>query len=644
MKLHLVLPAILAAAVWPLPAQTTVDLTRQGKVASAAELPAHCAPGQLFIKSEGSVANLYVCGLQDSWSTATAYEAGVGITFAGNAIATEDAVVPIYYSGAGAPALDCTAGRDYYVDITAGVLYYCKFNGEWLALAAAQANTFSPGQRQSMTHSTSAAGLRLVPADGDPEGALDGDLWYNRLLGRFRRRQSGVTADWDSSGGAAHSLLGTQHTDTVTGMAARGDIITAQGPSPAWTRLGLGTPGAYLRSNGVDLVYSAIPAGDLPAHAAAHQNSGADEIATATPAANAIPKAGAGGTLAAGWIPTLNQNTTGNAATATALAATPSACAAGNFPLGVDSHGNAQNCTAAASGSVTHSTVALAAGQLLVGNGAADLKIGNLTGDCATSGGTATTCTKTNGVSFAASATADTTNAANITSGTLAAARLPSPTATTLGGVQSKDCAGTGHVLRINVDGSITCSADSAGGGGGTATLTGEYRPFGDFSNGNQGFTAAANTVYYFRFSAPYNIPWASVAGLFGASSTSTHVAFALMDSTCAKVAGSDINLTGLSTSGNAWVYAHPATNPLTLAAGQEYYWAVAGDATFTWYSYGNGYNVFANGGVSAADNPYFTGLNAPTGAGATLSVPSACGTRSRIADQYKPILVLSTH
>ncbi len=39
------------------------------------------------------------------------------------------------------------------------------------------------------------------------------------------------------------------------------------------------------------------------AHASTHQNGGSDEIATATPGANAIPKAGGGGTLAAGWIP-----------------------------------------------------------------------------------------------------------------------------------------------------------------------------------------------------------------------------------------------------------------------------------------------------------------------------------------------------
>ena len=45
------------------------------------------------------------------------------------------------------------------------------------------------------------------------------------------------------------------------------------------------------------------PATPLPRHASTHQNGGSDEIATATPGANAIPKAGSGGTLATGWIP-----------------------------------------------------------------------------------------------------------------------------------------------------------------------------------------------------------------------------------------------------------------------------------------------------------------------------------------------------
>ena len=38
-------------------------------------------------------------------------------------------------------------------------------------------------------------------------------------------------------------------------------------------------------------------------HASSHQNGGGDEVATATPAANAVPKAGGDGKLADGWIP-----------------------------------------------------------------------------------------------------------------------------------------------------------------------------------------------------------------------------------------------------------------------------------------------------------------------------------------------------
>lgn len=50
---------------------------------------------------------------------------------------------------------------------------------------------------------------------------------------------------------------------------------------------------------------------------------------------------GSSGTLA---------RTTDNVATASALATTPTKCSAGNYPLGVDAQGNAQNCTASGSG------------------------------------------------------------------------------------------------------------------------------------------------------------------------------------------------------------------------------------------------------------------------------------------------------
>lgn len=51
------------------------------------------------------------------------------------------------------------------------------------------------------------------------------------------------------------------------------------------------------------LVWATLVAADLPAHASSHQNGGSDEVGTATPTANAIPKAQSGNTqLATGWL------------------------------------------------------------------------------------------------------------------------------------------------------------------------------------------------------------------------------------------------------------------------------------------------------------------------------------------------------
>lgn len=48
--------------------------------------------------------------------------------------------------------------------------------------------------------------------------------------------------------------------------------------------------------------------------------------------------------LTAGMVPTLNQSTTGNAATSTALAANPANCSAGSVAAGVDATGAAEGC------------------------------------------------------------------------------------------------------------------------------------------------------------------------------------------------------------------------------------------------------------------------------------------------------------
>lgn len=75
--------------------------------------------------------------------------------------------------------------------------------------------------------------------------------------------------------------------------------------------------GTYLDLNikGKNVTISSSGTATFAAHATQHQNGGSDEVATGTPAANAIPKAGAGGTLAAGWMPAFTGDTTTTAGT-----------------------------------------------------------------------------------------------------------------------------------------------------------------------------------------------------------------------------------------------------------------------------------------------------------------------------------------
>lgn len=93
------------------------------------------------------------------------------------------------------------------------------------------------------------------------------------------------------------------------------DTKAVTGTDPVWTYSDGSadlTTGTLKQGGSAVLVESDLNAGtDIGAdleeetHASEHKHGGADEVATATPGANSIPKAGAGGTLAVGWVPAM---------------------------------------------------------------------------------------------------------------------------------------------------------------------------------------------------------------------------------------------------------------------------------------------------------------------------------------------------
>jgi hypothetical protein len=84
--------------------------------------------------------------------------------------------------------------------------------------------------------------------------------------------------------------------------AAKGDLIAGSG-SAAHAVLSVGSNGQALVADSTQATGLKWAAPAPASHASTHQNGGADEVATATAAANAIPKAGSGALLDRAWIP-----------------------------------------------------------------------------------------------------------------------------------------------------------------------------------------------------------------------------------------------------------------------------------------------------------------------------------------------------
>jgi len=76
--------------------------------------------------------------------------------------------------------------------------------------------------------------------------------------GQFLQTNGSGVATWATAltSVTAHNLLSATHGDTTTGSAVRGDIITAQGASPTWTRKAKGSAGQLITFDADDVVYT----------------------------------------------------------------------------------------------------------------------------------------------------------------------------------------------------------------------------------------------------------------------------------------------------------------------------------------------------------------------------------------------------
>jgi hypothetical protein len=184
-----------------------------------------------------------------------------------------------------------------------------KFNLGWTGLlglvrGGTGANLSATGGANQFLKQTSAGGAvsvgLITAADlgttlavqfGSEIVAAGSDVISARVR-RFGAAQTSPIQAWQTEAGV--TLSGIDAAGNFTGNAAtvtNGVVTTGSYSDPSW-----------ITAIGGSKVSGAIPLASVPAHATTHKHGGSDEVATATPGANLIPKSGAGGLLAAGWL------------------------------------------------------------------------------------------------------------------------------------------------------------------------------------------------------------------------------------------------------------------------------------------------------------------------------------------------------
>jgi len=145
-----------------------------------------------------------------------------------------------------------------------------------------------------------------APADGDTSNAAS----VATGLAQLADRTANLNARLVSGGGGGGAPTDATYVVLSTSAGLTGERTLAVGAGLTLTDAGAGLAATIAPAFGTTTGTTAqgddsrfTNARTPTAHAASHQHGGSDEVATATAGANAIPKAGAGGTLATGWLP-----------------------------------------------------------------------------------------------------------------------------------------------------------------------------------------------------------------------------------------------------------------------------------------------------------------------------------------------------
>lgn len=244
---------------------TTPDTAVRGDLVAAQGSPAKFA--RLALGASGTV--LRSNGTDVAWSTdahnllsARHGDTTAGTVARGDLIAGQGATPKFARLALGATG---TVVKSNGTDVSWGQVAFSELTG---SLSAAQHGTQASTAGSTADHTgTLSANARLQAQKngtnvGSPRPTFNFEEGANVTL-TVTDTGSVVKVNIAASGVTSHALLSATHADVTAGSPVRGDLITAQGTTPAWGRLALGLSGRYLRSNGTDAAWAQIPHTDL---------------------------------------------------------------------------------------------------------------------------------------------------------------------------------------------------------------------------------------------------------------------------------------------------------------------------------------------------------------------------------------------